>query len=77
MEAYIPLLSSLYVNNSPILSTLTSSQSSRLLTQLPPPCLLHITTVIRLWASLVVQWLRVCLPMTGILIRSLVWEVPT
>ena len=29
------------------------------------------------WASLVVQWLRVCLPMQGTQVRALVWEDPT
>ena len=28
-------------------------------------------------ASLVVQWLRICLPMQGIRVRALVWEDPT
>ena len=28
-------------------------------------------------ASLVAQWLRVCLPMQGMWVRSLVWEDPT
>ena len=28
-------------------------------------------------ASLVVQWLRICLPMQGTQVRSLVWEDPT
>ena len=27
--------------------------------------------------SLVVQWLRICLPMQGTWVRSLVWEDPT
>ena len=29
------------------------------------------------WASLVVQWLRVCLLMQGTRVRALVWEDPT
>ena len=29
------------------------------------------------WASLVVQWLRICLAMQGTLFQSLVWEDPT
>ena len=29
------------------------------------------------WASLVTQWLRVCLPMQGTWVRALVWEDPT
>ena len=29
------------------------------------------------WASLVVQWLRICLPMQGTRFRALVWEDPT
>ena len=28
-------------------------------------------------ASLVVQWLRICLPMKGTQVQSLVWEDPT
>ena len=28
-------------------------------------------------ASLVTQWLRVCLPMQGTWVRALVWEDPT
>ena len=28
-------------------------------------------------ASLVVQWLRICLPMQGTWVRTLVWEDPT
>ena len=30
-----------------------------------------------LGASLVAQWLRVCLPMQGTRVRALVWEDPT
>ena len=29
------------------------------------------------WASLVVQWLRICLPRQGTRVRALVWEDPT
>ena len=29
------------------------------------------------WASLVAQWLRICLPMQGTRVRALVWEGPT
>ena len=29
-----------------------------------------------LWASLVAQWLRICLPMQGTRVRALVWEDP-
>ena len=31
----------------------------------------------RPWASLVAQWLRICLPMQGTRVRALVWEDPT
>ena len=31
----------------------------------------------KVWASLVVQWLRACLPMQGTRVRALVWEDPT
>ena len=34
-------------------------------------------TKIRGWASLVVQWSRVCLPVQGTQVRALVWEDPT
>ena len=30
-----------------------------------------------LGASLVAQWLRICLPMQGTWVRALVWEDPT
>ena len=30
-----------------------------------------------LGASLVAQWLRICLPMQGTRVRALVWEDPT
>ena len=33
--------------------------------------------IINKWASLVAQWLRVCLPMQGTRVRALVWEDPT
>ena len=41
-----------------------------------------ISTVIHLFkkcegASLVAQWLRICLPMQGTQVRALVWEDPT
>ena len=32
---------------------------------------------IQVGASLVAQWLRICLPMQGTRIRALVWEDPT
>ena len=31
----------------------------------------------QLGASLVAQWLRICLPMQGMRVRALVWEDPT
>ena len=31
----------------------------------------------KIGASLVAQWLRVCLPMQGTRVRALVWEDPT
>ena len=33
--------------------------------------------IMSFWASLVAQWLRVCLPMQGTRVRALVWEDPT
>ena len=39
---------------------------------------LTVSTVKRTWrASLVAQWLRICLPMQGTRVRALVWEDPT
>ena len=37
----------------------------------------ELTIKTRPGASLVVQWLRVCLPMQGTRVRALVWEDPT
>ena len=31
----------------------------------------------KVWASLVAQWLRICLPTQGTQVRALVWEDPT
>ena len=31
----------------------------------------------KVWASLVAQWLRICLQMQGTRVRALVWEDPT
>ena len=31
----------------------------------------------KIGASLVAQWLRICLPMQGTWVRALVWEDPT
>ena len=39
--------------------------------------LLPATKLRTLGASLVAQWLRVCLPMKGTWVRALVWEDPT
>ena len=41
--------------------------------------ILHLFYVIKdhTWASLVAQWLRICLPMQGTRVRALVWEDPT
>ena len=36
---------------------------------------MQIKTIMR--ASLVAQWLRICLPMQGTRVRALVWEDPT
>ncbi|KAJ8787183.1 hypothetical protein J1605_000526, partial [Eschrichtius robustus] len=33
--------------------------------------------LIEVWASLVAQWLRICLLMQGMQVRALVWEDPT
>ena len=54
----------------------------------PPPRVMEIKPNINKWdlmklksfctgASLVVQWLGVCLPMQGTWVRALVWEDPT
>ena len=46
--------------------------------QLGPLLRVSLTTVKMLArASLVVQWLRICLPMQGTRVRALVWEDPT
>ena len=40
----------------------------------------EIETVIKnlpTWASLLAQWLRICLPMQGTRVQALVWENPT
>ena len=34
-------------------------------------------SIITLGISLIVQWLRICLPMQGTWVRALVWEDPT
>ena len=41
---------------------------------------IHVSILVQIlfsWASLVAQWLRVCLPMQGTRVRALVWEDPT
>ena len=38
---------------------------------------LELTSRIQFRASLVAQWLRICLPMQGTRARALVWEDPT
>ena len=40
-------------------------------------CLIIFITKPNFWASLVAQWLRICLPMQGTRVRALVWEDPT
>ena len=42
-----------------------------------PLCFLEETVKNLCWASLVAQWLRVCLLMQGTRVRALVWEDPT
>ena len=37
----------------------------------------HVLRINLFGASLVAQWLRVCLPMQGTRVRALVWEDPT
>ena len=39
--------------------------------------LVHFKLKCRIRASLVAQWLRICLPMQGTRVRALVWEDPT
>ena len=39
-------------------------------------CVIEISKIF-CWASLVAQWLRICLPMQGTRVRVLVWEDPT
>ena len=38
---------------------------------------IYILKKARCGASLVAQWLRICLPMQGTRVRALVWEDPT
>ena len=47
--------------------------------RLPDFGLYYKATVIKTiwWASLVAQWLRICLPMQWTQVRALVWEDPT
>ena len=40
-------------------------------------CRNHIRKRVNGGASLVAQWLRICLPMQGRRVRALVWEDPT
>ena len=42
-----------------------------------PPNVKENVKNIRIGASLVAQWSRVCLPMQGTRVRALVWEDPT
>ena len=43
-----------------------------------PKCPLTDEWIKKMWqASLVEQWLRICLPMQGTRVRALVWEDPT
>ena len=37
----------------------------------------HTWSRLTTWASLVAQWLRICLPMQGTRVQALVWEDPT
>ena len=45
--------------------------------QYPSPSVADIIFKRWLGASLVAQWLRICLPMQGTRVRALVWEDPT
>ena len=38
---------------------------------------MHLVKKLKEGASLVAQWLRICLPMQGTQVRALVWEDPT
>ena len=40
-------------------------------------CSVNSINISRIWTSLVVQWLRICLPMQGTEVRSLVWDNST
>ena len=58
------------------LTNVTTQRNYHTLTVLDIICLLmHCKT--KLGASLVAQWLRICLPMQGTRVRALVWEDPT
>ena len=51
--------------------------SSKSLTHARESCLVQNHQEQRDWASLVAQWLRICLLMQGTRVRALVWEDPT
>ena len=57
----------------------TSVETSRIVfDQISGSCsLAKLTHKINHWASLVVQWLGVCLPMQGTQVQAQVWEDPT
>ena len=52
-----------------------ASQNHNEITTLQPPG--WVESKNKKWASLVAQWLRVCLLMQGTRVRALVWEDPT
>ena len=57
------------LDNEELIDTLQDSKASKIF-------LLFIESVL-IWASLMAQWLRICLPMQETLVRALVQEDPT
>ena len=78
----VPLVGALFQVFSPGLSLFHDSDVSSDNTSSEPPSLAglkgnSVTERISSGASLVAQWLRICLPMQGTRVRALVWEDPT
>ena len=64
--------------NDHIINFMFQLMTNRTLSQCSPDYSFQLVpNLISSWASLVAQWLRVCLPMQGTRVRALVWEDPT
>ena len=64
-----PLLRSSFSNSSKHITVLISSPA--------PPIFAEVLKIKLFRASLVAQWLRICLPMQATRVRALVWGDPT